>query len=179
MAKQVRLHAGSYVLCKYHGNNGDLVVGQIQSVTRAGKVVCKNLLTHADSTKDLSIFLDRNALVKKKDADAVLDIYARSYKTNIARGLTPISSACDARKLARRDAVIRAHKYERVHPTRKKPDGAVPVVAAETPTVPAHYIDTIKLSEGVMTMARGLTDRETIKLVDVLLTKLLSKYIQL
>lgn len=54
---------GQYVLCKFKGNNGDLIAGRVESVRWNGKIILTNLLTDSPSTKDASVLDARNTVV--------------------------------------------------------------------------------------------------------------------
>lgn len=57
--------AGQYVIVKFNGKNGDLIVGHIKSVRRSGEVVLINLLTNKISTKKAEVLEIRNLVVSK------------------------------------------------------------------------------------------------------------------
>lgn len=72
---------GQYVLCRYHGNNGDLVAGRIESVRRSGgTVVLTNMLTGKESVKRTHILSARNLVVPKKEVDRVINSYQEQGK---------------------------------------------------------------------------------------------------
>lgn len=72
MAHPKELRKDQYVLCKYNGDNGDLIVGRIESVRRGGDVLLTNLLTGNRSVKKSEVLLRRNVVVHKKYADEVV-----------------------------------------------------------------------------------------------------------
>jgi len=70
---------GQHVVCKYHGDNGDLVVGRIESVRSSGEIVLYNLVTGGRSLKSASVLGLRNVVVPKVKAVALLK-YANNKK---------------------------------------------------------------------------------------------------
>jgi hypothetical protein len=78
---------GQHVVCAYHGDNGDLIVGRVESVRSNGDVILRNLLTDNRSVKGREILSQRNVIVSKRQAQRVVDEASHS-------------NAKEARKLA-------------------------------------------------------------------------------
>jgi len=72
-AKTVR--AGHYYAAKYHGENGDLILGKVKSVRSNGEVVCANLLSGDVSTKAVDVLASRNHRISKAQADELLALW--------------------------------------------------------------------------------------------------------
>lgn len=64
-----------HVIISTRGENGDLIVGRIDSVRNAGHVVGTNLLTDRPFTKQASVLADRNVIVPKRIADKVVKTF--------------------------------------------------------------------------------------------------------
>lgn len=103
--KPVRLHKGSYVLCKYRGDNGDMVAGVVESVRSNGDIICKSLFADTKHTKSVEVFNQRNILVRKRDAERVVEVYEKSLLND--------PSARVARIVARKLAVEIASQYKK------------------------------------------------------------------
>jgi len=71
---------GNYVLCRYQGDNGDLIAGCVESVRRNGDIILRNLLTDARSVKRVDVLEDRNVVVPKYLALGVVDTYTAHGK---------------------------------------------------------------------------------------------------
>jgi hypothetical protein len=108
MKKQPVLKKGRYVLCRYNGDNGDLIAGRVESVRTNGDVICKSLLNGARHVKLLSVFKQRNVLVTKGDADKVVAAFklggkklARVEAVKLARAYGHVQDPPDASTVAR------------------------------------------------------------------------------
>jgi len=65
---------GQFVICKYEGDNGDLIVGCVESVRTGGQIVLKNLLSQGPpSIKNEKVLLERNLVVPKEVALSVVE----------------------------------------------------------------------------------------------------------
>lgn len=103
-----------YVICKYNGDNGDLIVGRIESVRTNGLVNLTNLLTGKVATKKSSVLTRRNLVVKKAVADTIVRIErvdgkarARSAAATVA---TELQSKPHAKKYAAQVTVSAAQE---------------------------------------------------------------------
>lgn len=67
-----KFRKGMHVIAKYEGDNGDLIVGRIESVRTNGDIIGENLLTGARFTKHSSILEKRNVICTKAIAFAVI-----------------------------------------------------------------------------------------------------------
>lgn len=77
--------AGHYCAVAFHGDNGDLIVGYVESIrasrkrgdgsTKQGRVVCRNLLTGHTSTKEMSVISLRNKRITKKQAHELIALW--------------------------------------------------------------------------------------------------------
>lgn len=76
----MELRKNNYVLCKYRGDNGDLIAGRVVSVRRNGEVVLENLLTGHRSLKSIKVLEKRNVKVTKKAASRVLRAFQQMGK---------------------------------------------------------------------------------------------------
>jgi hypothetical protein len=84
--KKNEFRKDQHVLCRYNGDNGDLIVGRIESVRKNGDVILTNLLSGNKSVKKASVLSARNCVVIKKNADAVVKC-AKEHGTQKAREL--------------------------------------------------------------------------------------------
>ena len=66
-----RLRKDQHVLCKYNGDNGDLIVGRIESVRKSGDIILTNLLTGGRSVKEYKTLIALNVVVDKRYAEKV------------------------------------------------------------------------------------------------------------
>jgi hypothetical protein len=73
--KTNQLKAGQYYAAKYNGDNGDLIIGKIESVRTNGVVLLTNLLTHTRSTKNASVLTKRNVRVSKSQTDELILLF--------------------------------------------------------------------------------------------------------
>lgn len=87
---------GQYVVCRYDGDNGDLIVGKVESVRSNGEVLLTNLLTNGHSVKSHAVLVARNKIVPKKVA---LHLW-RTFHTLVAT-----SSDASARRAVRKEAI--------------------------------------------------------------------------
>jgi hypothetical protein len=69
------IRAGQHWVCRYNGDNGDLIVGVVRSVRAGGEVVFTNLLTGTRSVKSEEVVLQRCKYVKKIHALRVVEAY--------------------------------------------------------------------------------------------------------
>lgn len=76
---------GQHVICKYHGNNGDTIVGRIESVRSKGNIILTNLLTGHRSTKDVYIVETRLHIVHKAVALKVVEVFQNTKDRQKAR----------------------------------------------------------------------------------------------
>jgi hypothetical protein len=70
---------GQYVICRYNGDNGDLIVGRVESArnrTDDAPITLINLITNNRSTKERSVLYGRNIVVPKCVADKVVQAWA-------------------------------------------------------------------------------------------------------
>jgi hypothetical protein len=74
--------AGHYYAAKYHGDNGDLIVGRVESVRSSGVVILTNLISGNRSTKDIDVLSKRNVRVSKTEADEILDVFKTKGKAS-------------------------------------------------------------------------------------------------
>jgi len=93
---------GQYVIARYLGKGGDLVVGIIESVRQnaGGRIIGKNLLTGASFNKTKEGLDIRNVVCKKRQADRIIKAYrdnkedrgiAQKIAVAIAEGIKPTS----------------------------------------------------------------------------------------
>jgi len=75
MEKECPIKAGQYFAAAYNGNNGDLILGRVQSVRVNGSVILDNLLTGNTSTKKTKVLRRRNKRISKKEADRLLALH--------------------------------------------------------------------------------------------------------
>lgn len=75
-----KLAKGWYVACKYKGENGDLVLGEVLSVRRksTGDVQLVNLLTGAKVFKQYKTLITRNKRVDIRQKDALLEVWEKT-----------------------------------------------------------------------------------------------------
>ena len=66
------IKAGHFYAAKYHGNNGDLIVGKVKSVRVTGEVVLINLLSDKIATKKVDVLRARNKRISASQADRLL-----------------------------------------------------------------------------------------------------------
>lgn len=64
---------GMHLIAKYEGDNGDLVVGRIESVRTNGDIIGTNLLTGSRFTKSTHVINKRNVTCSKAIAVAILE----------------------------------------------------------------------------------------------------------
>ena len=77
-AKQQTIRAGWYYAARYNGNNGDLIVGRVQSVRTSEEetnVVLINLITSKRALKGLKTLERRNKRVSKPQAMKLRNMY--------------------------------------------------------------------------------------------------------
>ena len=84
---------GYWVICRYSGENGDLIAGRVESVRTNGKVLLTNLLTGALATKDANTLLKRNLVVNKATTDKVVAIFEAQGKKEARAAAVRLSSA--------------------------------------------------------------------------------------
>lgn len=88
--------AGHYCATAFHGDNGDLIVGYVESIrvsrkrsdgsTKKGRVVCRNLLTGHTSTKEMSVISTRNKRITKKQAQELVDLWNKTnHKVSVRK----------------------------------------------------------------------------------------------
>lgn len=78
---------GKYVVCKYQGKNGDVIVGSVESVRSNGHVLLKDLLTGGTRTKRIDVLTSRNRVVPKRLALSIVEEYQASEKTSADKAL--------------------------------------------------------------------------------------------
>lgn len=85
MAKQKQKFVkGNYVVCRYRGESGDVIVGMVLK-TRAGKVHIKNLLTRTTSIRSLAIVERRNIVVPRTKAITIRTVFEKNGDKKAAR----------------------------------------------------------------------------------------------
>jgi len=104
------LRKDRYVICKYEGDNGDLIVGKIASVRSNGDIVLVNLLSGQRAVKHVDILAKRNIVVFKVIAEKVI----KAFQDAIKKG----DLERDARKAARTVAVAEAIRSQVRKPKR-------------------------------------------------------------
>jgi len=77
--------AGHYYAVKYLGDNGDLILGKVESVRTTGEVILTNLLTENRSVKATKILLGRNHRISKREADTLLALYKKTKNVQTVR----------------------------------------------------------------------------------------------
>lgn len=109
------LRKGQYLICKYRGENGDLILGQITSVRSIGEVLIRDLLNDrvTPSVKKIEIVASRNIVCPKKVADSLV----REYQQHkIAHG------EADAKRHVRALVVTHAKQMGKEVPEQMKLD---------------------------------------------------------
>ena len=110
---------GYWLVCKYKGDNGDLIVGRVESVRTNGQVILTNLLTGALSTKSAAVLLKRNVVVNKALADKVLAIFEAEGKKEARAAAVRLAAAKLAENVPQQqlpfksksaDSVIKAYR---------------------------------------------------------------------
>jgi hypothetical protein len=64
-----------YICCKHRNRtrpNGDVIVGQVESVRTNGKVLIKNLISGGISIKKMATLMRKNVRITKKQTDRIL-----------------------------------------------------------------------------------------------------------
>jgi hypothetical protein len=113
--RETRIKKGQYWAAKYHGQNGDLILGRVKSVRHSGEVILENLLADSKpSTKQTETLIQRNQRISKADADRILTTFR-------------VGGKAAARKKA-------------VEITREEPPPAEDVVEAKTNPLPRCYV---------------------------------------
>jgi len=84
---------GYWVICKYKGNNGDLIAGRVESVRTNGKVILTNLLTGGLATKDAAVLLKRNVVVNKATTSKVIAIFEAQGKKEAREASVRLAAA--------------------------------------------------------------------------------------
>jgi len=74
----MKLRKDQYVAAKYHGDNGDLVVGRVKSFRAGGEVTIENLLSGVTSTKKATVLASRNKVVPKREAMKLVDWFKKT-----------------------------------------------------------------------------------------------------
>lgn len=89
---------GQHLVCRFKGDNGDLVVGRVDSVRAGGTVLLVDLLTESPQprVKQASILAERNVEVSKMDALRVV----RRYQAVISATGVQAEARAAARALA-------------------------------------------------------------------------------
>jgi hypothetical protein len=86
-----------YVVCRYEGDNGDLIAGRVISARNrnGGHVLLENLFTGSVARKGVDVLTRRNAVVPKKLATRVVEAFhqdgrkaARTLAVRLVRELT-------------------------------------------------------------------------------------------
>lgn len=147
---------GQCVVCKYglaeSKNNGDLIVGEIDSVRISGKIYLTNLLAPKGkkSEKQAHTLCKRNQVVPKKEAVKIVKIFQES-----------------GYHAAREAAVKLAEKFSPVPRRRRKTDDVItqiPLPLGEITPLPTSgfAVDgpTVPDVEAVFTVFSTLTDAE-------------------
>lgn len=75
MALSKELRRGQWFICKFKGDNGDLIVGCVESVRTKGVILLTNPLIKGSSKKFASVLSTRNLRVRKSVADKVVAMY--------------------------------------------------------------------------------------------------------
>ncbi len=72
------LKKNQHVVCRFMGkDNGDLIVGRVDSVRKDGRVVLENLLTGHVTIKKASVLVQRSVRVSKKVAHSVVEVFQK------------------------------------------------------------------------------------------------------
>jgi hypothetical protein len=79
------VRAGQFYAAKYAGDNGDLILGRVNSMRKTGHVILENLLTGNTSTKNISVLLKRNSKISKKDSDLILKVWRSTRRKSDTR----------------------------------------------------------------------------------------------
>jgi hypothetical protein len=96
MTKPFFIRKGQHWVARFAGDNGDLVVGCVESVRANGSVVLRNMLTNSVSTKDRDVLIARNKYVNRFNAESVV----AHYRGSLASGKKPTQARREARKYA-------------------------------------------------------------------------------
>lgn len=67
-----KFRKGMHLIAKYEGENGDLILGRIESVRSNGEILGINLLTNARFVKSTAVVERRNLVCNKNIAVAIL-----------------------------------------------------------------------------------------------------------
>jgi len=71
-AKNNKYRKGQYLIAKYEGTGGDLIIGKIESVRHNGDITGVNLLTGNKFRKNVEVLDKRNIICPKRIADAIM-----------------------------------------------------------------------------------------------------------
>ena len=104
---------GQYYAARFHGQNGDLVVGRIESVRKNGDIILTNMLTGNRSVKKATVLSHRNHQVTKTEAD------------QIASKPTHAAARLQAVKLYVAKSGDKKHRLKRTEKLRKRLDALV------------------------------------------------------
>lgn len=110
MKKRV-FRKGQWVICRYLGDNGDLIAGRVDSVRNGGKVLLTNLLTGSQSVKRADVLNRRNQIVTKSVVDKVVKTFKAKGKKaarTLAVQLTKEPTAMPAKSTSKAADVISA-----------------------------------------------------------------------
>ena len=66
---------GHFYAAAYNGDNGDLILGRVESVRTSGHIVLTNLLTGGTSTKKADVLRRRNKRISKSQAQKIAAIF--------------------------------------------------------------------------------------------------------
>ena len=80
-----RYKKDQYVVCRYRGVNGDVIVGRIDSVRRNGPVILEALLDGSMRMKREDVLTQRNIVVTKAEADSVVAKFKETKSYPAAR----------------------------------------------------------------------------------------------
>lgn len=108
------LKKGQHVVCKYNGsNNGDLIVGRVESVRTNGDIILTNLLTGSRSTKKEAVLRRRNRIVSKKQATLVVACFKQSGDRAKARKVAvslPLDDPPTQKRLSKVEIAVQHYK---------------------------------------------------------------------
>lgn len=92
MSKKCEFKAGQYYAAKYHGDNGDLIVGRVKSVRTTGEVILVNLLSGKIATKGADVLRRRNKRITKEQADKLVKLYEQNSKEEVRKRAVDMKS---------------------------------------------------------------------------------------
>jgi len=69
---------GQYVVCKHLGDNGDLLLGRIESVRSSGEVLLTNFLDKKMSIKSIKILKQRNHRASAAEVKLLMKLYMKT-----------------------------------------------------------------------------------------------------